>query len=299
MNNDAPIKKKAETQKVDATKPRKFDITTSRSSDPVFDVKTFTPHRQDEKEPIIAQGIDLSGRTKIIFVNGRGKTGKTTFLRWATERAVMANRPLLMADLDPTNASFSSYFEDVARPNTDDPAGVARWMQRFIEYAIENNTSAVLDMGGGDTTLRATADELPGFAAEINAAGAEPVLLSLVGSQPDDLAPISTLSDRGFKPDARAIILNEASKEIGVSRADGFAAILNSPIATSEIEDGALALWMPRFNAAAAIESRRCLFSAARDGITVPPLGVFERSKVRTWLEAMDRRFAGITSWLP
>lgn len=299
MNNDAPIKKKTETTKAATAKPLKFDINASRQADPVFDVKAFTPKRQEEGEPNIAQGIDLSGRTKIIFVNGRGKTGKTTFLRWVAERALLGERPILMADLDPTNASFSSYFSDVARPDTDDPAGVARWMQRFIEFAIENNTSAVLDMGGGDTTLRATADELPGFASEIEASGASPVLLTMIGAQPDDLAPISTLSDRGFAPEARAIILNEASKEIGVGRDVGFASIFNSPITINEIRSGALPLWMPRLNAAAAVESRRCLFSAARDGRTVPPLGVFERSKVRAWLDAMDRRFAGINSWLP
>jgi hypothetical protein len=290
--NPAPAAKKP-------VQPAKFDLNQTLAQEPVFDVKPFTPRKVEEAEPMIAEGMDLSGKTKIVFVNGRGKTGKTTFLRWAAERALLGNRPILMADLDPTNASFSSYFQDVARPNTDDPAGVAQWMQRFIEYAVENQTTAVLDLGGGDTTLRETAAEMPGFASAIAEAGAVPVLISLVGSQVDDLAPIATLRERGFSPDARAIMFNEASKEIGHTRDQSFGRLLTSAVVVDEVTDGAVPLWMPRLNAAAAVESRRSLFSAARDGLTTPPLGMFDRSKVRTWLEAMDRRFAGITSWLP
>jgi hypothetical protein len=37
------------------------------------------------------------------------------------------NKPIL-ADIDPTNASFSRYFENVTRPDTDNPAGVAHWL---------------------------------------------------------------------------------------------------------------------------------------------------------------------------
>ena len=53
-------------------------------------VAKFTSHRADiaglappqEPEPEIERGIDLTGRAKIIFAAGRGKTGKTTLLRW-------------------------------------------------------------------------------------------------------------------------------------------------------------------------------------------------------------------------
>jgi len=41
-------------------------------------VNPFTPRHKDADEPPPAQGIDLTGRNKIIFAVGRGKTGKTT-----------------------------------------------------------------------------------------------------------------------------------------------------------------------------------------------------------------------------
>lgn len=93
---------------------------------------------------------------------------------------------------------------------------------------------------------------MPGFASAIAEAGAVPVLISLVGSQVDDLAPIATLRDRGFSPDARAIVFNEASKEIGHTRDQSFGRLLTSAVVVDEVTDGAVPLWMPRLNAAAA-----------------------------------------------
>lgn len=277
--------------------PFKTETTAAEAAE--FDVNQFTPKSADDDEPEAAVGLDLSGVAKVIFVNGRGKTGKTTFLRWVAEQAVAADRPLLMADIDPTNASFSSYFSDVARPDTDDPAGVARWMQHFIEYAVQHQTSAVIDMGGGDTTLRQTAAEMPGFGEQIAGAGVEPVLISLVGTQPDDLAPIATLAERGFNPRARAIVFNEASAEVGLNRDQAFTRVLRNRVVLDQMKAGAVNLWMPRLHAASAVEARRSTFTEARDGLTTPPLGLFDRSRVRSWLDAMNRRFAGIRSWLP
>ena len=55
---------------------------------------------EDAANPTPLIGIDLSGRQKIIFWVGRGKTGKTTGIRWLAEKTLMNGTPLLMADLD-------------------------------------------------------------------------------------------------------------------------------------------------------------------------------------------------------
>jgi hypothetical protein len=77
-----------------------------------------------EPEPTIAQGVDLEGKTKIAFAAGRGKTGKTRLLRWIAETSCQRGSTPILADIDPSNASFSRYFDDVARPETDYPARV-------------------------------------------------------------------------------------------------------------------------------------------------------------------------------
>ena len=61
-------------------------------------------------------GVDLSDKKKIIFWIGRGKTGKTTGVRWSAEAAILAGTTLLLADMDPTNDTFSQYIDNVARP---------------------------------------------------------------------------------------------------------------------------------------------------------------------------------------
>ncbi len=277
-----------------------FDPASLADEAPDFDVNPFTPRQRNPTEEVPpAQGVDLTGKNKIVFAVGRGKTGKTTLLRWMAEQAIAGGRPFLMADIDPTNASFSSYFDGVSRPNTDEPAGVSRWLQRFIEYAVKHQTTAVIDMGGGDTTLRSLATEMPGFAEQVEAAGLIPVTFYLAGTQPDDLAPIATLADRGFNPTARAIVLNESAAEIGLAREEAFLRIARNRVFLEQLQGGAINLWMPRLHAAEAVEVRRSSFAAARDGQTKPPLGLFDRSRVHAWLEMMATQFQGVRSWMP
>jgi len=188
---------------------------------PVFEVQPAAMIER-EPEPEIVQGIDLSGRAKILMAAGRGKTGKTTLLRWAAEQSLEDGRTFLMADIDPTNASFAAYFEGVSRPRDDDPLHVRDWLQRFIEYAVAHQYSALIDLGGGHTTLRAIAAEMPGFDAMIEEAGLTVAMFYLVGPHPEDLTPIATLTERGFIPPARAIVLNEGTAPIGRLRVDAF-----------------------------------------------------------------------------
>jgi hypothetical protein len=253
---------------------------------------------QVEPEPDIETGINLTGKTKIIFAAGRGKTGKTTLLRWVAEKSARRGSMPILADIDPSNASFSRYFENVARPDNDNPAGVARWLQDLIEHCVAAKQSAVIDLGGGDTTLRTLATEMPGLSAQIEAAGIVPVMLYMLGTQPEDMTPALTLTERGFATTAQALVFNEVAIDAGATRSLAFGRILNSP-SLLKLARSSITIWMPRLFAAEAIESRLCGFHDARDIRVEPPLGVFDSARVRAWLETMDRRFAGIESWIP
>ncbi|MBW4089867.1 MAG: hypothetical protein HIU82_01980 [Proteobacteria bacterium] len=260
------------------------------------DVAALAPRR--EPEPPIAKGIDLSGKAKIMFAAGRGKTGKTTLLRWLTEMSLCDGSTVLLADIDPSNASFSAYFDDVARPETDDPAGVRHWLVELLEHCAAERQSAIVDLGGGDTTLRAIATDMPGVAGHLDQAGIAPVMFYLVGTQPEDLAPAIPLAARGFAPAAQAIVLNEHSTPIGLTRDQAFARLVGSP-AFAGLARQSIQLWMPRLFAADAVESRRCWFTDARDGKVDPPLGLFDAARLRAWLDQMERRFSGVRSWRP
>jgi hypothetical protein len=175
---------------------------------------------------------------------------------------------------------------------------VARWLQDLIEHCVAAKQSAVIDLGGGDTTLRTLATEMPGLSAQIEAAGIVPVMLYMLGTQPEDMTPALTLTERGFATTAQALVFNEVAIDAGATRSLAFGRILNSP-SLLKLARSSITIWMPRLFAAEAIESRLCGFHDARDIRVEPPLGVFDSARVRAWLETMDRRFAGIESWIP
>lgn len=254
--------------------------------------------RPTQEEPPIEQGIDLSGKPKIVFAAGRGKTGKTTLLRWLQEVSLARGGEAILADVDPTNATFSLYFDDVQRPEVDDAAGVTVWLSELIDYCISEKRSAVIDLGGGDTTLRALATEMPGLVSEIEAAGLATVMLYLVGTQPEDLTPAVTLADRGFTAKAQALVFNEFAIPAGLTRAQAFSRITGLK-EYEALRANSLALWMPRLFAADTIESRHARFFDARDNRVTPPIGTLDRSRIKAWLDKMDQRFTGISSWIP
>lgn len=284
-------------------------MTTEQSSTPRFDPSKSTLLPTLEIKPLggrktastqpIAQGIDLSDRPKIVLAVGRGKTGKTTMLRWMAERGLANGTQFLMADIDPTNASFSSYFPETVRPDSVEPLAVRQWLQEFLQSALAERMTALIDLGGGDTALRSIVAEMPAFNDMIEQAGHAVALFYLVGHQPEDMTPIATMADLGFNPAARAIVLNEGTAPIGIPRDQAFARVVSHPLLGDQIATGAISLWMPRLHAADAVEARQASFYAARDGKTKFPIGIFDRSRVLNWLNGMEEQFAGVTSWMP
>jgi hypothetical protein len=248
-------------------------------------------------------GVDLSDKKKIIFWIGRGKTGKTTGIRWSAEAAILAGTTLLLADMDPTNDTFSQYVENVARPpEASDPALSLKWLDKLLQHALQNRLSLLVDLGGGDTTLRRLVTQLPDLVQMFEAQGFAVVLFYTVGPQEEDLSPLATMEGLGFKPTATAIVLNEAMAEIGDPPLNAFARILRHSAFLAAVKRGAVPIWMPRLLPAQQVEIRRLHFrdaAAGELGQGKTPLGPFDRSRVLNWLQAMDANFAGIKTWLP
>ncbi len=293
-----------------ATRPPSPAITTpmfnfgqDEDTGPEMELVSAAGQAMSSPGPAPLTGIDLSGRHKIIFWVGRGKTGKTTGIRWLAEKTLLNGTPLLMADLDTTNDTFSRYIDKVARPpETIDPAMSLKWLDRLLQHSLTQKISALIDLGGGDTILRRLAIELPDLVALFEAQGFAVVLFHTVGPQEEDLSPLATLQGLGFKPTASAIILNEAMVDVGETRDMAFARILRHSALRRAISDGAVPVFMPRLLAAQPVEIRRLKFHdavAGKTGRADTPLGPFDRARVRLWLEAMDANFAGVSSWLP
>jgi hypothetical protein len=250
-----------------------------------------------EEEPPLAQGIDLSGRPKIVLAAGRGRVGKTKLLRWLAEESFGAGSRFVLADIDPSNAMLSAYAENVARPDTDDPAGVRAWLLDLLRYAAAEKQSVLVDLGGGDTTLRTLMGEVPGLVAALEGEGLATVMFYPVGCDPEDLTPALTLAARGFTATAQAIVLNEGVAPLGLSRQVSFARLMGSA-GYAEMARSSLTLWMPRNFAAEAVDARHAGFRSAIEGCD-PPLDFIDKSRLAAWLAAMGKRFGGVRTWLP
>ena len=295
-----------------ASRAEEAPPTPARSTVPAFSFETHAaePELQITRgnaaavsRPEPEQGIDLSGKPKVVCFIGRGKTGKTTTIRWMAERTIAAGREVLMADMDPTNDTFSKYLDGVARPSDpSDPALALKWLDRLLQHAMQHMTSAVIDLGGGDTTLRRLVSQIPDLVPMLEAAGFAVVAIHTVGPQEEDLSPLATLEALGFQPRATAIVLNEGLMEVGDTPASAFTRIFRHSAFRGVTDRGAVPVWMPRLLVASQVETRRLHYRDAADGHSgqgTTPLGPFDRARVANWLREMDQSFAGIRTWMP
>ncbi|MGE4482935.1 hypothetical protein [Acidocella sp.] len=289
-----------------ATRPANmaFDFMAADNNVPELDLLSVDPaHTGDGTEPEASNTLDLSAKKKIIFWVGRGKTGKTTGIRWLAETVLAQGTPLLMADMDTTNDTFSRYAERVARPpEASDPTSSLKWLDRLLQHALQEQTSLLVDLGGGDTNLRRLVAQLPDLAKLFETQGFAIVLCHTTGPQEEDLSPLATLQGLGFRPTATAIILNEALVEPGDTREAAFARIFRHSVFRQAVSIGAVPIYMPRLFAAQQVEVRRLKFREAVDGRTGrgdAPLGPFDRARVAKWLDGMSANFEPIRSWLP
>lgn len=258
------------------------------------------------EQQAVPHALDLSAKTKLLLLPGRGKVGKTLLLRWMAERAALADRPVVLADLDRTNASLASYFEGVARPEYGDDATVRTFIERLLEHVAQEKTSAAVDLGGGDTVLPRLASEVPDLADAMRAEGVEPVMFCVIGPEEEDLGPLQTLMSAGFKPRATCIVLNEGQIKTGQAREDAFRHTTRHSTFRAAVEGGAALVWMPRLHgdASPVIERRRITFNAAanptKDDIEARrALGWIARGQVRRWLSDMEVSFSEVASWMP
>ena len=262
--------------------PRLFDV----SGVPEHELPTVNGHQT--QSPLANAGADLSGRPKVWFVVGRGRIGKTTLIRWATETADRTDADFVSVAADPTNRSLRD-FRSVAEPPANDPAETASWLLSIISALKAEKASGFVDLGGGDTALRRMLDIEPDLCETMERDGLAPVAVYVLGPDDHDLTPVAELESAGFRPPYVALVLNEA---MGTPRE--FERITNYSTFRALQERGAVVLRMPKMVPAAMrlINAKRQTFEAAsRD--------ILHGAPVRTWLKQMEHQFSPIASWMP
>ena len=264
----------------------------------------FTPAAIPAKRKVV-KALDLTGTPAAWLLIGQGRSGKTTFARWAGNRAEEAGCELSLAALDPTNRSLALFLNGVQQPDTPDPTKTALWLRSALTELAEARVPGLFDMGGGDTSLLKALGLFPRLLDEAETGGIAPVAAYFAGPRIDDLSALSTFEDKGFQPRATVIVLNDGLVDLSEEPDEAFAAVKRHSSVKAAVARGAVVIHMPRLltaDLAREIERKRLSFANARDGIApegVSPIRGTDRYLVGRWLEQMEDAFAPIASWLP
>lgn len=250
--------------------------------------------------------VDLTGKPKVWLLSGPGGAGKTAVARWLIWRMTERGGEALLAALDPANRTLASWFSQVNQPLTNDGAHSARFLRDFLDHLAAAQTSAVIDLGGGDTALERIVNGTMDLHKTFEDAGVGLVACYALTPRVDDLNIIKTMEAAGFQPSATVILLNEGRADPTVPPEEAFAAVTRHSIFRQVVARGAAAVWMPALESDVMqeIEVKRLDFGMARDG-QVPegaaffPIGGLRRSSVGRWLARMEQAFSPVSSWLP
>jgi len=236
-----------------------------------------------------------TGKPKLVLAIGSGKTGKSTLLRWVTER-IEDREGMVLATLAP-NRTLKHYFPETLHPEGNSTSSGAAFLEMLCDAATENQVSVVLDFPGDDTALLHLLDQGTDPTGMLEQAGIELVALYTLSPRVEDLTAMAQLAAKGFTPKATALILNKGVTADPTMPAEPeFEAVLEHSAFRAAVDRGATTVWMPRLYSAKSIEDRRLLFGQARESTD---LGISDRSRTHHWLRAMEEAFAPIASWLP
>jgi len=257
--------------------------------------------------------IEAAVRGTIDVLLGRGRTGKTTWARWAIERARAAGRSVAIADGDRNNATLGSFYPDASSPAASDDVTVAAWMEQQAESTILSRGRLVLDMAGGDRSF-ATLAERHAFNEVLPAEGVDLTAWYFLAGGRDDFETLAFMEALGFRPPRTAIVLNEGLAPAMPAGQDPFAAALRSKAVLQALDRGAKLVRMPAVPLATMVDADNLFIGireAAEGGVPkgedglphldARPLNLWRRNELKRWLALMEQRHAeaGVIGWPP
>jgi hypothetical protein len=244
---------------------------------------------------------DIGSQPKMVIAAGRGKVGKSVFLRWCIERNITHGGNPVIADCDRTNQTIRAFFGDerTTVPPSAEDEDVRLFLNDLADTQIERRSTSFVDLGGGDLTLKQWARDLD-LGPFLVKHGITPVVLHLLGSDLDDLSYLRDL-ETVFAPQHTAVILNEGMVPAGRSSLTAFEPIISHPVFKAAVARGAVVLKMPRLGCMQEVDRRRLSFQNAEDGNVKPgqdKMGPTMRQMVTIWRREMEAAFAPIASWI-
>ncbi|TDH58100.1 hypothetical protein E2C06_34360 [Dankookia rubra] len=235
---------------------------------------------------------------KLVVRFGRGRLGGTTYLDALAQRAMQAERAVILVDADVRNPSLSRLYPAARVPAGGSPEDFAELMTEVLGTLSDHPgpVSALVDIGGGQD--RALADfirdlNLVGFCQE---SGVQAVGAYMLGPHPDDLAHALSLRDAGLLDGGSTLlVLSEAVVKRGQTPEMAFAPLRRESAFVGWVEAGALPVPVRNL---ACLEKVRSLglglaeAMAGKAGEDGKPLGPVERFQLKDWFRVFEARHA-------
>ncbi|MEK8121593.1 hypothetical protein WOB59_00285 [Methylocystis sp. IM4] len=241
--------------------------------------------------------------------HGRGRTGGSTFADYVIQRTRRGGREIIVGDGDRRNATLAGLYPPgteggALQPPSDQTPDVKDWIGQLVGKMVEEQSSLIFDLGGGDQALAEFCRELS-LAEFCESVGVVPLSVYMTGPDMDDFEHILTIHrSKLFETKRSMLVLNESLVRAGKTPEGAFDAILERDEILEMIDDGVEIVLMPRIIHIAEVRKAGLSFYDAvegkkgRDGKPLDPL---KRFSIKTWLDRMESQLASkkLAGWLP
>lgn len=260
--------------------------------------------------------VDGTGTVPRLLIRaGRGRTGGSTGLDMAIQRARYFGRRVKPLDGDlrsrtlsclyPTHAEDGTSIEDGASaPKSDELADIKAWLSAELDEMVRTGISRVLDLSGGDRVMQEYVRDLAlmQFCEDFGIAVTVAVYL---GPDMEDFRHATQLLTSGeLKCERTLLVLNEGVIRLGQSTTGAFDAIMAQPEFAKLTDGGARSMFMRRLTCMPLLREQRLRFYDLLDrlpgsvGASVSPT---LQHMTKTWLLGFERelRKSEVVDWLP
>ena len=256
-----------------------------------------------------------SAKLDLLIRAGRGRTGGSTGLDLAVQRARYQGRRVKPLDGDLRSRTLSSLYpakddqgrpiqDGASSPATDELPDIKAWLSAEFDSMVEERVSRVLDLSGGDRVMQEYVRDLAlmDFCRDF---GIDPTVAVFLGPDMEDFRhAIQLLRSGELRCERTMIVLNEGVIRHGQTTYGAFDAILEHPDFEAIVKDGARPVFMRRLTCIATLRERGLGFydvlagKPDKGGMKASPT-LFHMTK--TWIETFEREHgkARVAQWLP
>jgi hypothetical protein len=270
----------------------------------------FNTSENPEPLPEVAQV-----KPRLLIRAGRGRTGGSTGLDLAIQRARHQGRRVKPMDGDLRSRTLSSLYparcpdgkpllDGASAPETDELPDIKKWLSGEFDSMVEDGVSRALDLSGGDRVMQEYVRDLAlhDFCRDF---GITPTVALFLGPDTEDFRHAAEILRSGEFPSERTVlVMNEGVIRHGQTTEGAFESILAQPELAVLAEQGVLVMFLPRLTCMSVLRERGLGFYDAaamrldKNGVRASPTLAH---MTKSWLAAFEREVNGhdLADWLP